>query len=108
MTTAGLADPALASGEPVEHSPGTNPRYRALTSIGLDPISRRTLQRFLIIRSQPALEDRAGITVQPARDDRSCVYIQLNTRTLNLHWGLSHLVALPARTHFLSATHVHM
>ena len=28
-------------------------------------------------------------------------------RTLNLHWGLPHLVALPART-TLSATHVHM
>src|ERR1700739_3584442 len=39
---------------------------------------------------------------------RSCVHIQPDTRTLKLHWGLRHLVALPARTNFLTATHVHM
>ena len=35
-------------------------------------------------------------------------HIQPNTRTLNRHCGLPHLLALPARTRFLSATHVHL
>lgn len=61
-----------------------------------------------VIGSQPSLKHLTGVSVQGARDDRSRVHIQANTRTLNLHWGLPHLAALPARTSFLSATHVHM
>ena len=51
-----------------------------------------------MIRTQPPLEHLTGVPIQTARNDRSCVHIQPDTRTLNLHWGLPHLVALPTRT----------
>ena len=60
-----------------------------------------------VIRRQPALEHLTGLPIKSTSDYRTCVHIQTNARTLNLHWGLPHLVALPART-TLSATHVHM
>ena len=59
-------------------------------------------------RRQPTFKNLAGFPIKPARHHRPCVHIQTNTRTLNYHWGLPHLVALPARTNFLTATHVHM
>jgi len=61
-----------------------------------------------VIGSQSSLEHLTGVCVQSTSEDRTCMHIQPNTRTLKFHWGLPHLVALPARTHFLSATHVHM
>ena len=41
-----------------------------------------------MIRGQPPLEHLTGVPIQSARHHRSCVHIQANTRTLNLHWGL--------------------
>ncbi|GAF47118.1 hypothetical protein RW1_038_00390 [Rhodococcus wratislaviensis NBRC 100605] len=61
-----------------------------------------------MIGRKSALEQLTGPPVEAARDDRSWVYIQSDARTLFHCWGLAHLVALPARTHFLSATYVHM
>ena len=60
-----------------------------------------------MIRAQPPLKYLTGVLIQPARNDRSRVHIQPDARTIIPHWGLPHLVALPART-TLSATHVHM
>jgi hypothetical protein len=69
--------------------------------------SLHPFQDLVVIRGQPTLDYLAGLTIQAARHHRSRVHIQPNTRTLIPHWGLPHLVALPART-TLSATHVHM
>ena len=41
-----------------------------------------------MIRAQPALEHLPGVPVKTASDYRTCVHIQTDARTLNLHWGL--------------------
>jgi hypothetical protein len=69
--------------------------------------TRATAVRIAVMLSaRPALEQLAGFTVQPTRHHRSCVHIQATTRTLNIHSGLPHLVALPAGTNLLTAAEV--
>ena len=51
-----------------------------------------------MIRGQPSLEHLTGVPIQSTPNYRTCVHIQANARTLKFHWGLPHLVALPART----------
>ena len=54
----------------------------------------QTLQPFqdlVVLGGQPAVKELAGFTIQPARNYRSCVHIQSDTRTLTFHWGLPHL-----------------
>ena len=41
-----------------------------------------------MIRSQPALEHLTGVPIKSTSDYRTCVHIQTDARTLNLHWGL--------------------
>ena len=41
-----------------------------------------------MIRAQPPLKHLTGVPIQPTPDDRTCVHIQANTRTLTFHWGL--------------------
>ena len=43
-----------------------------------------------MIRTQPALKHLTGLTIECTPNHRTCVHIQTNTRTLNLHWGLPH------------------
>jgi hypothetical protein len=51
-----------------------------------------------MVGSQSAAVNLAGLTIDPARNDRSCVHVQTNTRTLNHELGPPTSVALPART----------
>src|SRR6187200_2009754 len=41
-----------------------------------------------VIWSQPALEYLTGVPIKSTSDYRTCVHIQTDARTLNLHWGL--------------------
>jgi hypothetical protein len=49
------------------------------------------VQDLAVIRTQPVLHDFTGFPDQPARNDRSCVHIKTNTRTLMIHWASSQL-----------------
>jgi hypothetical protein len=48
---------------------------------------------FAVIRAQPVFDNLARLTHQraKARNNRTRVHIQTNTRTLMTHWGLPHL-----------------